>query len=233
MVIANWTEDLKRRAQALPAETSTAALAALGQLVAEGVSSSKFLEDLLLDSNAKEELRSKGAWLSGVLLETPLIGTLEALVREETPKSLLWEASKALVAMDCRQQVFVDLLLHGKDSEARRVAAFALGSLREKSAAPTLIAIVSSQNEPANLRGQAAEALGYIGDKESVVALLGATQDSDPSVRFWAVFALGEIGDPQARGTLEKLAESDHEKVEGWWEISKEAQAALKRLSPG
>lgn len=227
MMITKWTEDLKRKAHALPAETSTVALETLTQLAAEGVSSFGSMKDLLLDSSAREDRRSKAAWLSGILEEKSLIGTLESLIREETPQNLLWEAAKALVALSCGQQVFMDLLLHGKGSEARRVAVFALGFLREKSANSPLIELLSSQDEPANLRGQAAEALGYIGERESVVALLEATRDADPSVRFWAVFALGEIGDPQARPILEGISASDHEKVDGWWEVSKEAEEAL------
>ena len=49
-----------------------------------------------------------------------------------------------------------------------------------------------------HVRGNAAFALGKIGDPTAVPALIGRLSDENMSVRIAAVFALGEIGDPAA-----------------------------------
>lgn len=54
------------------------------------------------------------------------------------------------------------------------------------------------KHEDANVRAEAAEALGVRKDPQAVEPLLAALKDKDPEVRRRAAGALREIGDPQA-----------------------------------
>jgi HEAT repeat protein len=66
-----------------------------------------------------------------------------------------------------------------------------------------------------------------------VPQLLKALEDETPEVRFWSVFALGLLGDIRAVPRLEHLAAQDHEVVDGWWEVSREAEESLALLRRG
>jgi HEAT repeat protein len=114
---------------------------------------------------------------------------------------------------------------------ARRNAAWALGALGNREAAPLLInalhdaetavrhesawalgaldadaavpALIDAlKDADAGVREQAAWALGAIGDRRAVTALTASLKDSDPKVRQQSAWALGAIGD---RGGVEGL----------------------------
>jgi len=50
----------------------------------------------------------------------------------------------------------------------------------------------------ADVRQQAAAALGELGDARAVDLLITALKDKEPDVRFSATVALGKLGDPKA-----------------------------------
>ncbi len=76
----------------------------------------------------------------------------------------------------------------------------------------------------AEVRAQAARALGERGTKEAVAPLAKALRDDDPSVRLHALIALGRIGDPDAVPAIVPLtADSDPF-------LAFAARAALRRI---
>ena len=87
-------------------------------------------------------------------------------------------------------------------SAVRVSAALALGELRDAGASELLLPLLSSA-EP-NERGAAAVALGQIGGHAA--ALLALRRDPSAAVRGALAWALGTLGDPQARETLAALA---------------------------
>jgi HEAT repeat protein len=86
---------------------------------------------------------------------------------------------------------------------------------------------------------QAAEALQCSHEPRAIGPLIEALRDASAEVRFWAAFALGELGGLGTPGVseavpeLERLAATDQEVVPGWWSVSKEAADALDRLRAG
>lgn len=76
--------------------------------------------------------------------------------------------------------------------QVRQRAARALGRLKQQSAIQPLVAH-ALQHSSANLRKEAAVALGEIGDPSAIPALEAAGQDSDPDVRKLARLALTNI----------------------------------------
>ncbi len=61
----------------------------------------------------------------------------------------------------------------------------------------------------ATARGNAAEALGWIGSPSATAALVQALGDSDSAVRARTAWALGELAAPQARAALERAQARD------------------------
>lgn len=76
----------------------------------------------------------------------------------------------------------------------------------------------------------AAEALGHISDKRATDSLIKSLEDVSVEVRFWAAFALGEIGDPKAIPELKRLAARDSAILPHWGSVSLEAQKAINRI---
>src|SRR5919112_5521163 len=63
-------------------------------------------------------------------------------------------------------------------------------------------------DDDADLRMQAALALGEQRDVRAVPALLGALEDADPNIRYHAIEALGKLRAPEAAEALAAVAES-------------------------
>jgi HEAT repeat protein len=126
------------------------------------------------------------------------------------------------------------ILASGKSVESRRMAAWALGFLSDDHATPALVNALNDRAEDTDVRVYAAEALGHLqpetGRDEALAALLHALTDREPEVRFWAAFALGNLGDERAIPALQRLAERDSEVVPGWWSIQREALESIEQI---
>jgi len=114
-----------------------------------------------------------------------------------------------------------------KDNPGLQVSAILeLSDNKIYSSVPTLIELTSSPNE--NVRGAAAEALGYLGEPkigEVGPVLLRLLDDQDYLVRDDAVKSLGKLAYPPARISLEHLLLNDAE-----WLVRASAAEALGYL---
>jgi HEAT repeat protein len=162
--------------------------------------------------------------LSGTKAVDDLIGWLETGHSVSAADILGWTGDPRAV------QPLISLLRHPSEN-ARAEAAQALGRLRARKAVDTLIRhlghpdqvgrsrVFSGWTEPPEpwvgdlsgfdivqdrwyVRRRVAEALGTIGDRRAVDALIAALQDSDEEVRARAARALGRLGDPKALHAL-------------------------------
>jgi hypothetical protein len=123
----------------------------------------------------------------------------------------------------------IKILKRGKRVMNRTAAAYAL-NMHGKNAIPALEKSVENKIEHPRVRGQAAESLAHNHRKKSHSILLKNLNDSSKDVRFWCAYALAEMGDGNALVPLKKLAENDHRIVKGFWSVSKEAKAAIRRI---
>ena len=148
-----------------------------------------------------------------------MIGDVEKLLRilETGTRDEIWEAAKDLESLVLDISLF--LLRRLRDpakADTRAAAAYVLGFGHFSSARVPLEEVLNDSSEDAFIRGHAAEALAYIGDKESVRVLLKHMEDSDPGVRYWCIFALGQIRDDRALPSLRRVAEAkDDEHFDG------------------
>jgi len=148
---------------------------------------------------------------------------------EETSALLLGVVEEC--ALNLTKQVRVDraddgalleLLGRKDDPELLGFAITAARARRLKRAAPTLVALLG--HEQRDVVNQAAAALGDLGDEKAVSALIDAGSRVDPLDRLPVLYALGEIGGPQAILYLQTLAGSDVD-----LRVANAAQQALER----
>ena len=122
-------------------------------------------------------------------------GSLEILLSalRDGDSRIRRSAAEALGALGDRQAVPALLsALHDEDGWTRITAAEALGL----GADPSLVRGLRELNK--RIRRSAAEALGALGDRQAVPALLSALRDEDGGGGITAAQALGAIGDRQA-----------------------------------
>ncbi|MDQ2732522.1 MAG: HEAT repeat domain-containing protein [Armatimonadota bacterium] len=130
-------------------------------------------------------------------------------------------------------QALIQCVTTDADSDARKVAAYSLGCLRARRGIVPLIQVMLNAEEEPEVRGQAAEALGMIRSRRGVSPLRKALSDPVIDVRYWAAFALGQIGDPSAIPDLERLAAEDKAVLDRWGSVRDEALGALQNLVGG
>jgi HEAT repeat protein len=76
------------------------------------------------------------------------------------------------------------------DPNIRRMAAYALGNIRNRRATAALREVLRDRGEEGAVRGMATEQLVYT--KAAIPDLLKGLGDSSREVRFWSAYALGE-----------------------------------------
>jgi HEAT repeat protein len=171
------------------------------------------------------------------------VPVLLPMLRHSTP-AVRYEAAKCLLDLG-GELIFkscLDLLVNDKLARTREVAAYILGFLFDERATDSLIEVLVNRQEDANVRAQAAEALGIIfqladqrrrGFKRTAVALTKVLTDSAPEVRFWAAYALGVMRWRGALPELEQLAATDNAMCSGWWLVRDEASDAIALIRTG
>lgn len=199
-------------------------------------------EDLLAmawDRSADVNTRMAALWLLRWFRGPRAQDTLLAALRDPHP-GIAREAGVSLAVCSTRRtlQPLIDAMLAAEHAEARAAAAYALGCIPntgQREVGP-LLQVVQNKDEAPRVRAQAAESLQCSREPRAVGPLIEALRDSSAEVRFWAAFALGELGGLGTPGAseaipeLERLVATDREVVPGWWSVSKEAADALDRL---
>ena len=215
----------------LPEELRGPALRDLAGLEHHGVLDGEGLARLVAGASEPARLRAIGAWAMGLLQDPTFSPHLEDIIqRQDTSEALLWEATKALCKLGRGAAMFRRLLLEGHTAQVRKAAAYALGCFQDQGATADLCRVLKSASEEPSVRGQAAEALGYLRDHSAFSSLLEAASDPSPEVRFWTAFALGQLGDRRAEPVLDRLSQGDSAHVEGWGTVAEEAGRALEEL---
>jgi len=121
--------------------------------------------------------------------------------------------------------------LRDRDAEVARDAAATLGRLPADSQAVEALGDVLRNAEGyfhSVVRAAAAAALGSLGDRKAVDALIAATRDSMAETSEEAVKALGLLGDRRAIPALEQVVRNEN----GFFleNVRKSAQDAIKRI---
>jgi hypothetical protein len=124
----------------------------------------------------------------------------------------------------------IRVLLKGRRTFNRAAAAYTLNFMHQKSAIGALEKVLSNKSEHPSVRGQAAESLAHTHRKSTHRLLRQNLSDTSRNLRFWCAYSLAEMADKEALVLLAKLAQSDHRVVKGFWSVSKEAKAAIRKI---
>ncbi len=119
---------------------------------------------------------------------------------------------------------FAQLLLDSDESVVE-AACFAVGEQADTGAVEALMRIVAEHSDPL-CRESAIAALGSIGDRRAVPALVAALDDR-PQIRRRIVVALAAFEGPEVEAALERALE-DHD-----WQVRQAAEDVTGRHSPG
>jgi HEAT repeat protein len=189
--------------------------------------------------------------LEAVLLNPEVTLPERVAAAQQLPSAKKAEARRALARLFESQQELAGLIDTGRvlvqwsgklavpalvealragEPQHREAAAIALGEIyrRDRSAAQALLACLLNREEPAAIRAACAEALAHTGSKDCIASLLSVLHDPDVSIRFWAIFALGNCGrgSREAVTALESMLD-DAEEEPGFWSVGKEALGML------
>jgi HEAT repeat protein len=206
------------------------ALQDLNSLRERGVTSTEDLIAVLNDVSAGEN-RARAGWLLGRLGSDRAVEHLTAALRDPDAR-LRAEAARSLGTLGDPRAVpdLVETLRKDTDPDARMSAAHALGLVGDDRVVDPLLEKLADRDENPRVRGAVAEALAGPQVRRAVPHLIAALGDASVEVRFWAAFALGELGDPKALGALERLAQTDRSTLPGWRTVGEEATAAIENI---
>ena len=112
--------------------------------------------------------------------------------------------------------------------QVRHSAADALGEIRDSQAVEPLIAVLENADEDWEVQSRAAESLGKLGDLRATETLMASLTNMVSHVRYMAVVALGEIGDPAAEEALTSTAQYDPDMG-----VRTAAEYALRKMRSG
>jgi hypothetical protein len=177
-------------------------------------------------SGEKDHYGRKKRPLGKILARTPMM-------RLKGRSSLdAYEAAKEIGLMENLNSVreLIDILQHGRRVLNRAAAAYVFYLLHDPRAIPALERAVNDRLEHPKVRGEAAEALAHCHRENSHRVLLDNLTDPSKELRFWCTYSLAEMQDENALKPLKELAAKDHRVVRGFWSVSREAKAAIRKI---
>ena len=204
----------------------------MDNLRAAGIDSFEAANSAAKDSSLEPETRNSACWLLGQLAQKRAVASL--LVAFADPR-LTWEAAKALGVINSKRAVkpLINWLLEDHQTDQRAAAAYALGLLADERAINPLVEVLDDPKVDPKVRGHAAEALAHSAGDRAANHLVTALKDPSPEVRFWAVFALGQLRHQKALPELRNLAANDKAVLTGWGKISDAAREAISNIETG
>ncbi len=190
----------------------------------------------MLDPTLFQHERADAARLLAISGYRGAVRDLLTLFFEQSSKDDLYTTALTLEELNDRRAVppLITALLGDANPHRRHAAARALGWIRpsNRAAAQALAQCLIDSSQPQAAREEAAESLAYVGNHQTVDALITALRDPDVRIRFWAAFGLGGScrGDLRAIRALESVLDDGDMPPGNWWAVGKEALAMLANL---
>jgi HEAT repeat protein len=211
----------------------------VADLFRAGVSTAPELLSFVGAEARPEELRVVGTWLLPRVIDTRTARkALAKLLLTSASSRVRSEAAQGLASTGGTRasEALIEALRGDKDVHVRAASANALGFSGDATRVNDLLPILNLENEDPIVRGSVAEALGHLlvyrrRRNDVIGALTRAAHDSSTEVRFWSVFAIGQIGSSRELALLEQIARYDNEKVPHWGSVRAEASEAIRTIT--
>lgn len=144
--------------------------------------------------------------LKSTIDPSPVIQPLIAALQDEF-LAVRTLAADTLLGLKAKEAVpaLMEVLQRDAATEMRRLAAWTLGELGDPQAIPILLAALNNPKEDSGVRWRAARSLGLLRAAEAVPSLLKAMEEQDVALSAWAIYALSQIGTPEAKQRLAQL----------------------------
>lgn len=152
--------------------------------------------------------------------------------RPDEDVELRAEAARSLAFLGSRlaTRPLIDTMLTDKEVELRKAAAYALGGLRDKRAFEAMLDVLNNMHEAPEVRGMVAEQFTNLRDDRAIAPLIAALNDPSVEVRFWAAYALGQLGGVEAIPALERVATGDEAVRAPYGSVKNEAAEAITNI---
>jgi HEAT repeat protein len=207
-----------------------------------GISLVSALRGVMLDGKAGWYHRARAAGVLALEDAEDVVASLLDLFFSQAEKTELYETALTLESLGDRAAVRpLITALDDANPDRRHAAARALGWIPEagRPAAKALIRVISDRSQPRPVREEAAESLAYSDYAPAITALIPVLDEPDVRMRFWAVFALGNVEqwqrwrnrpNPRAIEALERMLSDDEVPPGNWWSVGREALASLGHI---
>lgn len=203
-----------------------------GLLLLAGVNDFGKLLSAAVDEELDTELRVIACWfLSRLGDNDAALSPLLKCLRDRDPV-LKSEAARALGTIGSAKAALplISAVQSDASDEVRFYSIYALGLIGDDIAVEPLVAVLMDLSQVARVRGMAAETLSRFRGDRVVSTLTSCLSDSLAEVRYWAAYALGELGASQALSELSRLANTDHEMTLEGESVSDEAAEAVRKI---
>jgi HEAT repeat protein len=231
MLEQNLAERVDEARRGRDGEDSRAAQGDFERMRSAGITTVGQLIDAVNDARQDVEVRMSASSLLAWLQEIDAAPALERAFVETQDDGLAWEMAKALDRLQAKRatSVMVRALEDLNDSK-RSAAAWLLGSLNVPDTIGPLRSAATDRASEASVRGHAIEALGRLRAQEAVPDLIALLDDPSAELRYWAAYALGQIGDPTSIPALERMASVDDAVLRTGFSLREEALEALENI---
>jgi HEAT repeat protein len=228
--IEDFNETLDRVVSQVAKQYRRTARADTDALLRSGVNSIEKLVALLNNPEAGEN-RERACWVLGRIRRPCDLPLLIAVLEDPDPR-LRGEAARSLGTFADTNAIpyLVRTLLQDSEENVRTSAAASLSLLGGSEIVAPLLQVLGNVTEAPSVRGAAAEALAHTFDARAVAPLIEALSSAATEVRFWAAFALGELGDETALRALRSAAATDDGTLPGWGSVRQEASEAIRSV---
>lgn len=223
-------ERLESVSNALRDEEKEVAHAYVQSFQQAGISSTVQLVEVATDASTETAVRDMAcrllAWLDVQSAVPALAQSLET-----GDDRFAWAAANALVRLRANDTAETILRVLEQGSPTKQAAAaWVLGWLGLESAIPSLRVAVVDESLTIDVRAHATEALGIMQAHQAVPDLVTILSSESAELRYWAAYALGQIGDPTSIPELERLASSDIAVLSDGRSVREEALEALDEI---
>jgi HEAT repeat protein len=232
--IRNLEHKIRKKFGSISSATYQLIVGDFQRLVENGLRSEDDLPRMIFDSSLDPSSRASACWFLARLaprrVSSPVL--LRAFVESAAP--VRGEAARSLGVIRNRKVLptLIGLALYDPEPSVREFSVEALGLIQDRRALETLQFIAKNEDESLGLRGLAVEQLGRLGvsGPEVIETVKSLLQHKHAEISFWAIYALGELGNESEVPALEKVAEGDSRTLQPYGTLRDEALQSIETI---